>query len=369
MGRLRFLLCHSSLACIALAFIAPNAPRGAHVRFAIETDSPPATLDDVCAAAADALGAAIDDADARAEPDAELRLRIDALVPGLNPALASCASVDGGNAILAVLTALAPVLARRRASTKFLFPSAGDAAGAAAALGCGSDGQCATDADGGDGRVALSFLAPRALAPGDDALVFVRPINAVGDAVVLDVEATLAAARAAHAARAAPRRRPLVAVLLNPELGQVVALGIQEKDRRDAFVGSFGPAFYFRNLVRVSRASAADSRERGALAYRHRRGGAPSRWELWAVDAAGGDDGGEARPGEAPAGSLNRYMVTPAFAGARRGDATRAAMVLADTHEARPTRSQTGATMDRAAWEAKQRAKGSAQRPWWQRGT
>ena len=150
--------------------------------------------------------------------------------------------------------------------------------------------------------------------------MFVRPINAVGDAVVLDVEATLAAARAAHAARAAPRRRPLVAVLLNPELGQVVALGIQEKDRRDAFVGSFGP-FYFRNLVRVSRTSAADSRERGALAYRHRRGGAPV-----AVGALGGRRAAAAAAGGAPARAPAGFrsaerMVTPARRSPWRRDA------------------------------------------------
>ena len=55
-------------------------------------------------------------------------------------------------------------------------------------------------------------------------------------------------------------------VLLNPDLGMKVALGIHQKDRWAAFVRSFAPAYHFSNWCAFARPSCRQI-ERGLVRY------------------------------------------------------------------------------------------------------
>ncbi len=57
-------------------------------------------------------------------------------------------------------------------------------------------------------------------------------------------------------------------VLLNPDLGMKVALGIHQKDRWAAFVRSFAPAYHFSNHCAFERPSCRQI-ERGLIRYTH----------------------------------------------------------------------------------------------------
>ena len=57
-------------------------------------------------------------------------------------------------------------------------------------------------------------------------------------------------------------------ILLNPDLGMKVALGIHQKDRWAAFVRSFAPAYHFSNWCAFARPSCRQI-ERGLVRYTH----------------------------------------------------------------------------------------------------
>ena len=91
-----------------------------------------------------------------------------------------------------------------------------------------------------------------------DCVLVVRPRNSVGDPVIEDVMTCAEAAGGVGAS----------VVLLNPDLGMKVALGIHQKDRWAAFVRSFAPAYHFSNWCSYERPSCRQI-ERGLVRYTH----------------------------------------------------------------------------------------------------
>ena len=82
--------------------------------------------------------------------------------------------------------------------------------------------------------------------------------GAFGDPVIEDVMTCAEAAGGVGAS----------VVLLNPDLGMKVALGIHQKDRWAAFVRSFAPAYHFSNWCSYERPSCRQI-ERGLVRYTH----------------------------------------------------------------------------------------------------
>ncbi|CAM9109817.1 unnamed protein product, partial [Phaeothamnion confervicola] len=192
----------------------------------------------------------------RAVKAGEKRLQVDILLPGLNPKLENSAPYSPA----LLLSLLREVLSAFDdcASVKVLFSSAGDAAMAQKAY---SDAAWPLNTN-----VRFGGCIRTAVGPADDAVLIVSPRNSVGDPVILEVEAVVAAA-------------PHAAVLLfNPDLGEKVALGIRERDRRNSFLGTFRQVFYFRNLFFLRRPDLVPL-EKGALMRRY-----DEDWSVWVTD-------------------------------------------------------------------------------------
>lgn len=200
---------------------------------------PPTTVDGVVRLAA----AAVD----RAARDGHVRLRVDALPPGLNPAVEQTVPLSA-SLLAAVARAVvrgAPALAGL-GDAALLFSSAGTAAAADAQFARAGDG---ADGDGGGeveglevdvtvSNASFSLRDAREGRASKGCNVLVAPKSARGDRVMDDLEAVMGEAEGA------------TWILLNAELGlDRAAVGIRESGRRAAFEESFVQAFYFRNLV------------------------------------------------------------------------------------------------------------------------
>ena len=258
----------------------------------------PQTFDGVLAE----LGASVAAATAAAGADA--RFVVECLPPGLNPELEATCPYSPSRELAVVLRVLECL---PYAAVRVACASSGDAAMTARALdGLGGlDGvsYCGLGGAEGAGKDPAAVLrrvfgdAPAA----PDCVVVVRPRNAVGDAVIEDVRVVAEAA-------AGP------VILVNPDLGEKVSLGIAQKERWAAFVRTFRPLYHFSNLCAFERPSCRQM-ERGCLRYTPARG-----WETFAVipllDATHGD--------------LRRYNAFP--------DAPAWPFLLAATDDARPGR-------------------------------
>ncbi len=180
----------------------------------------PQSFDDVLDEMGASVGAALD-----AGGD---RFLVECLPPGLNPELEMTCPYDPSRE-LAVVQALLNAIPRR--VIRVACPSAGDAAMAARALdieGCSFCGLSSAPGAGKDPAGVVKRVYGKAPDVPECVLV-VRPRNSVGDPVIEDV---MTAAEAAGGVGAS-------VVLLNPDLGMKVALGIHQKDRWAAFVRSF----------------------------------------------------------------------------------------------------------------------------------
>ena len=180
----------------------------------------PQSFDDVLDEMGASVGAAL-------ESGGE-RFLVECLPPGLNPELEMTCPYDPSRE-LAVVQALLNAIPRR--VIRVACPSAGDAAMAARALdveGCSFCGLSSAPGAGKDPAGVVKRVFGKA-PDTPECVLIVRPRNSVGDPVIEDV---MTAAEAAGGVGAS-------VVLLNPDLGMKVALGIHQKDRWAAFVRSF----------------------------------------------------------------------------------------------------------------------------------
>jgi hypothetical protein len=141
--------------------------------------------------------------------------------------------------------ALLPSLHQHFNQTKLLFMSTGDSAFGAAYL---SGKELLSR------KVVCAEISARNVGPSDTCIMYVTPQNSVGDAVITDVESCVQAApQATH-------------IILNGKLDDMAALGISERDRHMSFLGNFKQAYYFRNLVTITRPT-LEPIERGACVF------------------------------------------------------------------------------------------------------
>ena len=216
---------------------------------AAQRASVPQSFDDVL----DEMGASV----AAALDAGGARFLVECLPPGLNPELEMTCPYDPSRE-LAVVQALLNAIPRR--VIRVACPSAGDAAMAARALdieGCSFCGLSSAPGAGKDPAGVVKRVFGKAPDVPDCVLV-VRPRNSVGDPVIEDVMTCAEAAGGVGAS----------VVLLNPDLGMKVALGIHQKDRWAAFVRSFAPAYHFSNWCSYERPSCRQI-ERGLVRYTH----------------------------------------------------------------------------------------------------
>eukprot|EP00611_Tribonema_gayanum_P012978 TRINITY_DN2371_c0_g1_i3.p1 TRINITY_DN2371_c0_g1~~TRINITY_DN2371_c0_g1_i3.p1 ORF type:complete len:476 (-),score=134.93 TRINITY_DN2371_c0_g1_i3:2020-3408(-) len=263
----------------------------------------PAGIDEVASQALEGLAAAVS--------SGQKRLKVDIFVPGLNPKLEGSAPYNAG-LLLAFVKSLLPAL-DACANIKLLFSSAGDAAMAQKTFG-----------DMGwrlPEGTRFASLSPGSVTAEDGAIVIVNPRNSVGDPVILDVE------------KVALKAPQATIVLVNPDLGEKVALGIIERDRRSALLASFRQAYYFRNLFYMRRPDMVPV-ERGCLVCQWGRG-----WSVYVTDPNAENMG---------PGSLNRFMTVPVYR--RRGEDPTAknppTFFLAERFQDEPTRDQISACVD-----------------------
>lgn len=160
------------------------------------------------------------------------RMRIRALVPGLNVALED--SFPYNEQLLLMLT-LSLVRSSKALTTAphvaLLFKSAGTAAAASNA--------CAKSGEPLPSHVDIGVYDDSTQVQTTGAVrVIVNPVSARGNPVLDELE------------RAVARDPDATWVLLNPDFtGDRSALGVRELDRRAEFLKQFTDVFYFRNLV------------------------------------------------------------------------------------------------------------------------
>ena len=220
------------------------------------------------------LAAAVGDA------PAGRRFVVECLPPGLNPRLEATSPYSPERELAVVLAILRAL--PRGAVARVACASSGDAAMTRRALegeGIERASYCGLGGAEGAGKDAAA-VARRVLgdAPEDpDYVLVVRPRNAVGDAVVEDVRVVAEALETAGG----------TLLLVNPDLGQKVCLGIHQKERWASFVATFAPLYHFSNTCAYERPSCRPM-ERGALRYTPARG-----WETFGaiplLDAVAGD--------------------------------------------------------------------------------
>jgi len=239
---------------------------------AAQRASVPQSFDDVL----DEMGASV----AAALDAGGARFLVECLPPGLNPELEMTCPYDPSRE-LAVVQALLNAIPRR--VIRVACPSAGDAAMAARALdveGCSFCGLSSAPGAGKDPAGVVKRVFGKAPDVPDCVLV-VRPRNSVGDPVIEDVMTCVDLRIDLDAIDATPADSTQVmtcaeaaggvgasVVLLNPDLGMKVALGIHQKDRWAAFVRSFAPAYHFSNWCSYERPSCRQI-ERGLVRYTH----------------------------------------------------------------------------------------------------
>lgn len=189
------------------------------------------------------------------------RIKVTALIPGLNPQLEEAVPYSSQTLYTLARGIAISTPALRTLSTTLLFPSSGDAAAAAAFYRreISEDASVRTASyfrrDGKEGRVST------------DANVIVAPISSRGDRVMDDLESVISEAPDA------------IWVLLNADLDvDRASVGMAENERRASFIRAFINAFYFRNLFEVRRPKLT-AVERGALYFSY-----PGPWSVYAID-------------------------------------------------------------------------------------
>lgn len=85
--------------------------------------------------------------------------------------------------------------------------------------------------------VTFGGLSTRSITQDDEIIFMIEPSNRVGDAVVLEIE------------KIAEEHPNKTIILFNPDLESKGAVGIRERDRRQAFMDSFKPAYIYLCLV------------------------------------------------------------------------------------------------------------------------
>jgi hypothetical protein len=218
---------------------------------------------------------------------------VDVLTPGLNPKLEQKAMLQQ-DYLFRLLVECLPVLSARYRYLAIMFPSVGDAASFGkyvrtrhitiseniVTTGVSRDfefpGKDDEESDTANGDGPNN---------SDVCVVFLNAKNNVGDPVIDTIEEILV------------RNPDVTGIFLNCELSDKVTSGMRQRKQRDDFRATIKPAFYFRNIVSLSRPSLVPT-ELGALLYLPRRG-----WSLYVVNQ---DD-------IYGPGSLNRFMELAVF--------------------------------------------------------
>ena len=263
------------------------------------------------------------------KPDEERQiaklLSVDVLTPGLNPKLEQKAYLPK-ESLFDLVYALLPVLNNRFSKVKLMFPSAGDAAG--------FQRHCYRNYYTVPETVEITDLSLKRMVATDKCCLFVTAKNHLGDPVVDEVE------------RIALAYPTVTAILLNCDLSDRVTSGMQTKNARNAFRSLIEPAYYFRNVVQISRPS-LEPLELGAIrfSYSNRGGNVDSNTPVFQLFAA---ERGERMRGP---GSLNRFMK---LATLRRNpnDATSESpplFLLVSSFPAYPNREQIDEAMTKAS--------------------
>jgi hypothetical protein len=205
-------------------------------------------------------------------------LSVDLLTPGLNPKLEQKALLMQ-EYLFDLVRSLVPALeqSRRFNQVQLMFQSMGDAAGY-------QKYSYQVQAPLPD-WITLADVDYRRVRPDDDCLVFITSKNNVGDPVITEIQKIVAAYPAT------------TCIFLNCDLSDRVTSGIASRGPRDEFRASIKPAFYFRNVVQMSRPSLVPN-ELGAMVYTPSTG-----WMLYGINT---DD-------TYGPGSLNRYMKQGVF--------------------------------------------------------
>lgn len=222
-------------------------------------------------------------------------LAIDVLTPGLNPKLEQKAMLQQ-ESLFRLIIDLLPVLVQSDPSSVIvMFPSTGDAAGFAKFVRqVNYDISPSIALDQLNSRPQSASLALIVTPKNRSVIASSRdpspPLTtcmtrSVGDPVIETIRELV---------DGNPRLR---LVLLNGDLSDRVTTGMKRKNEREAFRSSIRQAFYFRNIVEISRPSLIPS-EIGLLMYQPR-----TAWQLLVANQE--DIFGS--------GSLNRFMSQAVF--------------------------------------------------------
>eukprot|EP01036_Dinobryon_divergens_P025700 gene25700-34277_t len=205
-------------------------------------------------------------------------LSIDLLTPGLNPRLEQKAILSQ-ELLFSLVVSLMPLLLNNFSNIRLAFQSTGDAAG--------FQKYCSRFRVEIPDSIVPTDVSIARLDRSVDCIVFVAAKNNVGDPVINEIRKI----RAAYPS--------VCGLLVNCDLSdKVLSGGMKGKADRDSFRSSIAPAFYFRNIVSISRPS-MEPTELGAMVYTVSEG-----WKLYAANSQDIDG----------PGSLNRFMSQAVFA-------------------------------------------------------
>lgn len=191
------------------------------------------------------------DAISKALQDGHTRILINALIPGLNPALEQSFPFSSSllNTLSASLVTKTPKL-QALPNSSLLFASSGTAAAATA--------QFRRDNPDGTTNIASASFSGRDTAEGRTSShcnVIINPISSRGDPVMDDLQLVMS------------ENPDATWILLNPQLGvDRAAVGMRENSRRAAFIESFTNTFYLRPLFEIQRPR-LNAVERGSLLF------------------------------------------------------------------------------------------------------
>ena len=207
-------------------------------------------------------------------------LSVDILTPGLSPRLEQKAALLQEYLFDSIIRALLPALTAHYGKTMLCFQSIGDAASFRKHVT-----QNRIDLRQGRDDIILGDVDVERITGDVECCVFVTTKQHIGDPVLQELE---------KISTTFPR---LDMVFYNCDLSDKVTTGIQARAARDSYRSMIKPAFYFRNLVEVSRPSLVPS-EVGAMVYTPTSG--------WCIYAAMVED-------VSGPGSLNRFMLQGVF--------------------------------------------------------
>lgn len=261
--------------------------------------------------ALDQLGPATD----TGSSNSRRRLSVDLLTPGLNPKLEQKAILLQPY-LFDLVIATFPVLNLKFSNVRLAFESTGDAAGFQSY--CYSNGVEIPES------FSLSEINREYMSNRIDCVLVVSAKNNVGNPVIRELQFLCESMASA------------TFVFLNCDLSDKVATGMTDKTVRDNFRTSIRPAFYFRNIVLMSRPTLVPT-EVGVLLYTPNSG-----WKVFAVN-----DEDVSGPG-----SLNRFMKQATFQRSPRDptptNPPRFAKIA--SYEEMPKKEEIGQIMSRAAF-------------------